>query len=35
MLFFLLLTYMQMALMTGLIKVGMRFITVIAIHPLE
>lgn len=35
MLFFLLLIYMQLALMAGLIKVGMRFITVIAIHPLE
>ena len=34
-LFFLLLLYMQIALMTGLIKIGMRFLTVIAIHPLE
>lgn len=34
-LFFLLLIYMQVCLMSGLIKIGMRFITVIAIHPLE
>lgn len=33
--FFMLLIYMQVALMAGLIKIGMRFITVIAIHPME